>query len=223
VRRRIAIFGGGRVGTAMSLEVPGVPLVRRGEDCECDVACVCWPAHAIRDFAATHPLAAATAFARVSFCAGVWAVADGASEHGCCYVRAVHRGDRAGLGKRCWRVGNRRIADILRVAGLGVVCGGVAAQRRYLWEKCMYHVPLALAVRDAPDYVGVGRLVTKGMVYAEWYDVFRDAAVADIGSTAVSGFEPRILDLLSRTPRGWEPAPSPEELRYIEERICADS
>lgn len=217
---KLAIFGGGRVGTAMSLEMPGVPVVRRGEDCECEVAVICWPAHAVGGFSAAHPAAAGSH--KVAFSNGVWAVGDGADEQGCCYVRAIHLGDRAKPGRNGWRVGVKSTASALRGAGLGVTLSRGNEHRRFVWEKCLYLVPLALAVRDTPDYAGVGRLVTESSLYAEWYDAVRSVAVADIGEAAVSRCEPRVRFLLSRTPHGWTPSPSPEELAYFEDRLCAD-
>src|SRR5262245_157309 len=101
-RIEVAIFGGGRVGTAMAAEMPGVPVVRRDQDCECDVACICWPAHTLCKFAETHPLGVCGI--KVAFCNGVWAVEDGADDAGICYVRASVLGDRAATGRKAWRV-----------------------------------------------------------------------------------------------------------------------
>lgn len=214
MRHKVVIFGGGRVGTAMAAEMPGVPVVRRGQDRACDVAAICWPAQAVRDFAAVHPLGAEGT--TVAFCNGVWAEEDGAVHAGICYVRAVHLGDAAKPGRKGWRVGHGPTADALRAAGLAVVCsrGDHTAE---LWGKALYLLPLALACADLGGLTG--RAVTDKEEYAEWYEVVRDRAVEAIGEAAVARREERVRFLISRTPRGWSPSPSDEELAYFRERL----
>lgn len=222
-RARVAIFGGGRVGCAMAAEMPDAPVVHRGEDAACDVACICWPAHAIRGFAAAHPRGAA-ANVTVAFCNGCWAREDGADHAGICYVRAVHRGDRARLGQKGWRVGHAGAATILRSEGLGVTLSS-GAHEAFLWEKALYLLPLALTVDDLSrdgELTGGARMVVDTDTYAEWYDMVRRAAVRAIGEIATAAREARVHHLVSRTPRGWLPSPSPEELAYFRERLsCA--
>lgn len=214
---RVAIFGGGRVGTAMAAEMPGAPVLRGGQDCECDVACICWPAQAILSFNMLHPKASGAT--KVAFCNGVWAEEDGADHAGICYVRAVHLGDLAKPGRKGWRVGSGPVANALRAAGLGVVCsrGDHLAE---LWGKALYLLPLALACAEHGGLTG--RTVTDKEEYAEWYDVVRRRAVAAIGEDLVASREPRVKFLISRTPRGWCPSPSSEELEYFRAKLCAD-
>lgn len=201
----------------MSVEMPGVPIVGRGDDCACDVACVCWPAQEIRGFKVAHPLASSGHV--IAFCNGVWACEDGASEHGCCYIRAVHKGDHAAPGCKAWRVASKKTTEVLRSVGLGVACSStILGHRRQLWGKCLYLLPLALAVADCGGLTG--RTVTNRIEYAEWYGIVRHAAVATCGESEVSRMEPRVKFLISRTPRGWIPSPSPEELQYFRERLC---
>lgn len=217
---RVAIFGGGRVGTAMALEMPGVPVVRRGQDAGLgpgDVACVCWPAQAVAGFAASHPRAATAR--RVAFCNGVWAVGDGMDEHGCCYVRAVHLGDRAKPGRNGWRVASAGVAAVLRGAGLGVTHSSRSDHAGHLWGKALYLLPVALACADLGGLTG--RAVTDKVEYAEWYDAVRSAAVVAIGEAAVVRQEPHVRHLVGRTPRGWAPSPLPEELAYFRARLQA--
>lgn len=216
---KVAVFGGGRVGTAMAAEMPGVPVVRRGQDLACEVACICWPAQAVVNFAAEHPLGAKAI--KVSFCNGVWATRDGADHQGICYVRAVHLGDVAKLGRKAWRVKRTDVADALVKAGLRVT-KSKTDHDGHLWSKALYLLPMALACADVDEYKGSGRLVTTTQVYAEWYDVVRQAAVKAIGEAAISHHEPRVKHLVSRTPRGWVPSPSPEELQYFRDKLCAE-
>lgn len=222
VQQRVVIFGGGRVGQAMAAEMPRALLIRRGQDAECDVACVCWPAQAIRDFAAAHPRGAAARHV-VAFCNGAWAVADGAGHAGICYVRASHAGDRAAPGRKAWTVGEPAVAAALRAAGLGVTCSySKVGHEAKVWGKALYLLPLCLACADL-EGTGV-RLVTASPVYAEWYDVVRCAAVDAIGEQLVAGQEARVRYLVERTPRGWFPSPSREEIEYFRRRLgCAST
>lgn len=216
-RVRVAIFGGGRVGTAMAAEMPSVPVVGRGGDAACDYACVCWPAHALAGFAAAHPRAASAR--RVAWCNGAWARDEGADDAGICYVRALRRGDRAAPGRKGWRVGSAATAAALRRAGLGVVLtrGGHEAQ---VWGKTLYLLPLAFACEARGE---AARCVIDKEDYAVWYDVVRTAAVEAIGEAAVAAQEPRVRHLCLRTPRGWYPSPSAEELAYFRRRLgCAE-
>ena len=201
----------------MAAEMPGVPVVRRGQDCVCDVAAVCWPAQAIRDFAAAHPLGARGT--KVAFCNGVWAAEEGADHVGICYVRAVHLGDMATPGRKGWRVGSGPVADVLRAAGLGVVCSR-GDHLGELWGKALYLLPLALACAERGGLTG--RTVTDTEEYAEWYGVVRCRAVVAIGEEAVARREDRVKFLIGRTPRGWSPSPSEEELAYFRGKLCAD-
>lgn len=200
----------------MAAEMPGVPVVRRGGDMACDIACICWPAHAIGGFAAMHPMAAGAI--KVSFCNGVWAVADGADHAGICYVRACNKGDHAKPGYKGWRVGRADVAAVLRSKGLGVVLsrGGHGG---FLWGKALYLLPLALACTDRGTDA---KMVVNTVEYAEWYDVVRRAAVTAVGETVVTQHEPRVRYLCERTPRGWHPSPTAEELAYFRGRLCAD-
>ena len=216
--QRIAIFGSGRVGTAMAAEMPGVPVIRRGEDYACDIACVCWPAQAIQDFVRVHPIAVLAT--KVTFCNGVWATEEGADHAGICYVRAVHRGDVSDPRRKAWRVGDGPVAAALKASGLGVVCSRVDHLGE-LWGKALYLLPLALACADLGGLTG--RAVTDKEEYAEWYDVVRCRAVEAIGEAAVARREPRVRYLLERTPRGWSPSPSAEELAYFRKKLCAGS
>lgn len=219
MKHRVAIFGGGRVGTAMSLEMPGVPVVGRGYDCRCDVACLCWPAQAVREFASSCPLAASTAHV-VAFCNGAWAVEDGADEHGCCYVRAVNRGDRAAPGRKGWRVGSHYAALVLAEAGLLVTRSRSPDDHSaQVWSKCLYIVPLALASADTGE---VAKVAARTSEYSEWYDVVRAAAVAAVGEEEVARHEPRVRFLVERSPKEWRPSSSPEELAYLRERLCVE-
>jgi hypothetical protein len=216
-RHRVAIFGGGRVGVAMQLEMTEVvPVIGRESDCACDVACICWPAHAIRGFAATHPLGAQGV--KVAFCNGAWAVEDGADHAGICYVRATVRGEWNSNDRKAWRVGRSDVADALSGAGLGVICtSGRGDHQHYVWSKCLYILPLALACEDVRCDA---RDVVVTDAYAEWYDIVRWAAVKAIGEEAVAGQEARVRFLTERSPRGWLPSPSHEELDYFKERLC---
>ncbi len=218
-RVSVAIFGGGRVGTAMSLEMPGVPVVRRGEDLACEVACICWPAHAIWHFAATHPLAARSA-TKVAFCNGAWATEAGADDAGICYVRATgSREVGAGPDRKSWRTGSRYAAVRLQEAGLGVVCSR-EDHLAHVWCKCLFLLPLALACADTGQ---PARVAARTEWYAEWYAIVRATAVAAIGEERVARKEPRAKFLVDRCPKGWRPSPSPEELEYFRERlICVD-
>lgn len=216
MKHRIAIFGGGRVGTAMSLEMPSVPIVRRGYDCRCDIACVCWPAQAMKDFSATHPQGSNGTV--IAFCNGAWAKEDGAQHAGICYVRAANRGDRAPAGRKAWRVGCPACAAELRASGLGVVLSR-RDHEGYVWEKALYILPLALACEDTAGMTA--REVVHTLTYMEWYNVIRNVAVKDIGEEIVERHEARVKFLTMRSPAKWRPSSSPEELAYFRERLCA--
>lgn len=207
-RYRVAIFGGGRVGTAMSLEMPEVPVVRRGQDLECDVALICWPAQGIADFAKTHPLASRAR--KVALCNGCWAVEDGADEHGCCYVRAVNVGDRSQEGRNGWRVESPWIARILRELGLGVICSR-RDHSQHLWGKALYILPLALACSELHV---TAKEAIKTKSWQEWFDV-----VLECGRTATnSDLDAQIARarfLCLRSLVGWTPSPSREEIAYF--------
>lgn len=209
---RVAIFGGGRVGTAMSLEMPGTPVVRRGADVECDVACVCWPAHVVKDFSGVHPLAAAST--KVAFCNGVWAVEDGADQHGCCYVRAEKLGDRAKADSKSWRVGDAAVAEILRSTGLGVVSS--RDHRPHLWGKALYLLPLALACREL---MRPAKDVLSNRVWRDWYNIVLGDAQREVGALAMDAQVHRVGYLLGRLPKDWTPSPSAAELDYFEGRL----
>lgn len=212
---RVAIFGAGRVGTAMSAEMPGVPVVRRGGDMACDVACVAWPAHAVAGFREACPLAAAGRV--VAFCNGAWAVADGADHAGICYVHAVELGDKATRDKS-WRVGNEHIARSLTAAGLGVTCSR-EGHERFIWGKCLYLIPLVLACADT----GMGtREAIQTAEHMEWYDVVRCAAVEAIGEREVQRTEARVKFLWKRSPARALLAWLPEEVEYFRRRLCVD-
>lgn len=214
---RVAIFGGGRVGTAMAAEMPGVPVVRRGEDLECDVACVCWPAHALAEWRAAHPRAAASGAVVVAFCNGAWAEEEG-MHAGVCYVRAVNLGDRAAPGRKGWRVGRPDVADALRGAGLGVTCSR-GDHRAHVWGKALYIVPLAVAYAetglDAKEAGGTPE-------WSEWFDFVCEEAEAEIGAAATESQAARARWLVDRSPRGWRPSSSPEEVAYFRSKLCAD-
>lgn len=199
----------------MAAEMPGVPVVRRGEDADCDLALVCWPAQAIRSFPCTHPRGARAR--RVAFCNGAWARAEGADEHGCCYVRAVAVGDRAVPGYRGWRVADAATAGALRAAGLGVV-RSTKHHEAHLWGKALYVLPLALACADTDLD---GRAVQGTAEWAEWMDAVRGAAEGAVGAGVLVPQLRRVAHLLGRTPRGWRPSSSPEELAYFRGCLCA--
>ena len=219
-RNRIAIFGAGKVGTAMSLEMPTVPLVRRGEDCFCDIACICWPAHALRDFAASHPLACTAETTRVAFSNGAWAREDTndlMDHQGICYVRVNEVGEGAREGYRGWRVGIARVSKELHQAGLGVVCSR-SDHNAHLWGKCLYILPLAMAC----DATGLdAKRAGNTPEWSEWYDVVKQKAIKAIGEKATITQEKRALYLITRSPKGWKPSPSAEELEYFKEKLCA--
>jgi hypothetical protein len=210
---KIAIFGGGRVGTAMSLEMPGVPIVHTTQvGFACDLACVCWPAHAMKDFKTKFD-----AKHIVSFCNGVWAREDGADEHGCCYVRAVKRGDRSPPGRKGWRVGSPRTADLLRSAGLGVVLSRSPIDHEaYVWGKSLYILPLAFACSelDVP-----AKQACHTEVWKHWFAFFRNLVIKNIGEEAATTQSRRASWLAERSPKGWRPSSSPEELKYFRCRL----
>ncbi len=210
---RVAIFGGGRVGTAMAAEMPNSPVIHRGQDIACEIACICWPAHALKDFCATHPIGARSM--KVAFCNGAWAVSEGADHAGICYVRATSIGDKSTRPKS-WRVGRKDIADALSAAGLSVVCSH-DNHDAHLWGKCLYLLPLALACNTI-----TARAALKTPEYYEWYNLVRDASVAKIGESATARQEPRVKYLLDRLPRDWRPSPSPQEVDYFREKLCAE-
>lgn len=213
-RHRIAIFGSGRVGTAMSLEMPGVPVIRRGEDCSCDIACVCWPAQAVKDFTTTHPVGANSI--KVTFCNGVWAERDGANHAGICYVRAVNVGDRAPMKGKRWRVGHKDVASALSTAGLGVICSRLN-HRNYLWGKALYILPLAFACMGSSI---TAKEAINTEEYALWYSTIRDAALAVIGEASILTQEPHVRFLIDRLPRWWRPSSSEDELNYFMRKLC---
>lgn len=205
----IAIFGSGREGTAMSLEMPTVPVIKRGEDFACDVALICWPAHAIKEFDRTHPLAAKAT--KISFCNGPWGERDGADHAGICYVHAVDLGTKTKPSKKSWRVGRKDLAAVLTQAGLGVVCSN-ADHYKHIWGKSLFLIPIVLACADT----GLSTKQAIGSVeHAEWYDVVRQAAVADIGEKSVASSEPRVKFLLERSPARQLLSWLPDEISYF--------
>lgn len=218
-RHRIAIFGGGKVGTAMSLEMGhNVPVIHRGEDCLCDIACICWPAHAIKDFTVAHPLAAQGY--KVAFCNGAWAEEDSADHAGICYVRASNLGDRAESGRKTWAVGFEELATILTSHGLGVV----HSRSRHIekvWGKALYLIPLALTIADL-EREGT-TLSTKEVVeteqYVEWYCIVREEAEEVVGEEGIASQEARVRFLIEHTPRNWRPLLSVEELAYFRAKL----
>lgn len=190
---RVAIFGAGRVGTAMSLEMPGVPVVKRGEDLECDVACICWPAQAVAEFADSCPLAAKAH--KVAFCNGVWGVEDGADSSGICYVHALELGDRAKPDKKSWRVEIDPIATVLTACGLGVT--KTNNFDRELWTKNLFLIPLAVAALE----MGLPtKKAAETVEHKKWYDVVKSLAVQALGEEEAAKCEPRVKFLLSRVP-----------------------
>lgn len=214
---KVAVFGAGKVGVAMSLEMPGVQLVSRGDDVACDYACICWPAHALRDFAATHPRAARAY--KIAFCNGVWARQDGADEQGCCYVRLRNKGDRAAPGGKGWRVRNPNAAHALNGKGLDVVCSR-QDHPAHVWGKALYILPLAIACSELD--VGA-KEAEESELWAEWFNTIRTLAVAQVGEEAMKTKVARVRYLLERSPRYWRPSSSPEEIAYFKERLCAAS
>ncbi len=214
VRHRVAIFGGGRVGTAMSLEMPGVPIIRRGQDCACDIAVICWPAQAIKDFAVVCPQAAAGY--TVAFCNGVWAEEDGVNEQGCCYVRATNIGDRAAPGRKGWRVSSQRAAGPLRTAGLNIVISQ-KDHRAQLWGKALYIIPLAVTCQELNV---PAREALDSILWQEWFDFVQDEAEEELGEEVMAAPRKRALWLCERLPKGWRPSSSVEEIDYFKGKIC---
>lgn len=210
----MAIFGGGRVGTAMSAEMPSIPVIRRGQDCECDIACICWPAQAIKDFTGAHPLGGKAI--KVAFCNGAWAVEEGADYAGICYVHAVEVGDRGGVGKESWRVGNKSIATILQAYGLGVLCArGI---EKLIWAKLLFLLPVAIATLETGLPT---REAAKTVEQAAWYSIVRDASVAAIGEEDTVSSESRVKFLLGRVPS--RQLIRDDETRYFMEKLTCSS
>ncbi len=179
----------------MSMEMGDqVPVVRRGQDVECEVACICWPAHAISGFSAAHPLASKAT--KVAFCNGVWGVQDGADCAGVCYVHAVERGMRSLDGVRSWEVGKKDVAEKLIKAGLGVLCNP-ASFKAHVWTKSLFLLPVVIACAYTGQQT---REVIGSAEHRKWYDIVRHLAASDIGDEAVSKLEPRVKFLLGRAP-----------------------
>ena len=219
-RHSVAIFGAGRVGHALSLEMPGVPIIRRGDDPRIivDLALIAWPAQAIREFAMHHPVAAKRA-RKVAFSNGAWACEDGADEVGICTARLLSIGDQAPTNRKCWRVGDPRTARTLSFLGLNVACSR-ADHLGYVWEKTLYIVPLALACEVADCDARRAPSTTE---YAIYYHEVRKQAVGVIGEDAVKHRERRVSFLIERSPRGWRPSSSRDELDYFRRKLgCAD-
>lgn len=217
VKTKLAIFGAGRVGTAMSLEMPGVPLVRRGEDVECELALICWPAQAVASFDEAHP--SASNAHKVAFCNGVWACDDGADEQGCCYVRAVNVGDHAAPGYKGWRVSEAATAAALREAGLSVI-RSVKDHNTFLWGKAIYIIPLALAC-DELDVSA--REASNTELWVEWFNAVLSLAIDEVGCELIGPQIKRAQYLVDRAPKGWRPSSSKEEIAYFRGKLsCAD-
>lgn len=196
----------------MSMEMPGVPLMKRGQDCECDVALICWPAHAIMSFEAAHPLAASAI--KVAFCNGAWAIEDGADRAGICYVRVSVLGERSPPGRKSWRVGDKEVWERLRDAGLGVILSR-NDHREHVWAKALYVLPLALSCSDLRV---PAREVLRTSTYKKWYEIVYRAAERDAGG--IHTHVARVQYLCQRLPAQWYPSPSAEELEYFRDKLA---
>lgn len=217
MREKLAIFGTGRVATAMVLEMQRAGhnprVVKRGEDCDCDLAIICWPAQEIKNFWAECPRG--TEATKVSFCNGVWSRDDGADQRGICYVRAAKLGDVARPGDKCWRVGGKDVARVLSEHGLGVIHSKMDHESM-LWQKALYLLPLALACADEGK---TAKEVVDTESYRDWYQMVRGAAILDIGRVRIEKEVPRVKYLVERTPKDWTPSPSEAELEYFRQKI----
>ena len=154
---------------------------------------------------------------KVAFCNGVWAEYEGMDEHGCCYVRVAVRGDRAPSNYKGWRVSRGETAEVLRAAGLGVVCSR-DDHIKYLWGKALYILPLAIVCNDLDLSA---REAVRRPEWAEWFTAVLERGRAAIGSDIDSQIG-RAHFLCDRLPVGWRPSSSVEEVEYFRRRLCAD-
>lgn len=185
----------------------------------CDVAIIAWPAHAIRDFDAYHPIAAEGI--KLAFCNGPWAVHEGADVQGICYARLRKIGDRVLKHRRFWRVPRKHPNDRIDVptllirAGLGVVVSNFN-HVEYIWERALYTIPLSLACYDEnlPP-----REAAQREIYGYYYSAMRDAMVVALGEPATVAREAHVAELVGKTPNNWRPISNEHELIYFRDML----
>jgi hypothetical protein len=169
-------------------------------------ALVCWPAHAAEQF----PAELAAGAEVTTFCNGAW-VPEAVGVQGCAYVRAKPGGEH---GPAQWRVSSPELGAAMRSLGARVIVS--PAPRAYAWGKALYLLPLALACDDA----AVSAREVYGTVgFEDYFSLVFAAAREELGWIAAGRLVSRARFLAQRSPRGWRPSPSAEELAYFRRRL----
>lgn len=200
---RVAVYGKGELGTLLA-EVLGIPCYSRGdkERQTPSLALICWPAHAMVELISTFPELKKTR--TVSFCNGVWG-GEVADEEGIAYVRAG-----AGRGQGSWRVEEKSTAGVLKSLGLNVACS--RDHRPYVWGKALYLIPLAFACHK---YNLSARDAVETSEWRKWLRRIHDLGIKEVGKEAMKPQFNRATWLVKRSPKGWKPSSSKEELDFF--------
>lgn len=208
----IIIYGGGALGLTLRDCLGRAPFVRQRAGPALlpyapRFALVCWPAQAAEEF----PPELAGGAEVTTFCNGAWVPA-AVGAQGCAYVRAKPGGEH---GPATWRVSDPELGAAMRDLGASVIVSHTDP-RAHAWGKALYILPLALACEDAGE---PAREVYGTAAFENYFGLVFAAAREELGWIAAGRLVPRARYLAQRSPRGWFPSPSADELAYFRRRL----